>query len=250
MAESPLIPATWQLPESIRRRLGSKVGMQRVIYEEENLVIVAHDVPAPTERVRRGILIWRKPDGTWSSSNGELGNIAIEKLLQKYDQAITKFESAEARANKADAYLKIVEALAPVSRSLQNFSNVMKEARKQVPDATELIDLRDRAYELARSAQLNYQMTRDEMDVAMIVRGEEHSRIADRMAQASHRLNMMAAFFLPLATISGVFGTTLTDNWSWSSSVVPFLLMITLGLLAGFVCMVMFQPKSADGVSD
>lgn len=245
MAPAPLVPSTWRLPDAFRRRLGARVGMQRVMHDEGHLVIVAHDVPGSNERHRRGVLFWRKPDGSWAASNGDVGNIAIELLLKKYDEEITQFELDEVQAQDAKQYLRVVEGLSPVARSIQNLSSVLQDARKHLPEATELIDLRDRAYELARTAQLNYQMTRDAMDVSMIRRSEENARIADRQAQATHRLNLLAAFFLPLATISGIFGTTLTDNWPWAESFIPFLLMLGFGLMSGSVLVLVLASAGA-----
>lgn len=233
MAQPPLVPANWQLPEVLRRRLGKSVGMQRVMLEEGHLIIVAHDVPSPTESSRKGILFWRDPQGEWRCSNGDPGVVGIENLLQRYDQRVDAFDVAEARAKTADEYLRLIEGLTPVSRAALHLHVVLQDARKLVPDATELIDLRNRAYEISRTAELQYQYTRDEMDVAVIRRSEEHVRASDRMAKSAHRLNLMAAFFLPLATISGVFGTSLTDGWSWSQTALPFALMLLIGLSAG-----------------
>jgi len=53
------------------------------------------------------------------------------------------------------------------------------------------------------------------------------------MALASHRLNLLAAMFFPFATLGAIFGTTLTDNWSWSKSPIPFLIYLGAGVLIG-----------------
>ena len=80
-------------------------------------------------------------------------------------------------------------------------------------------------------------MTRtiDGRQEAVVKRAEEQAAASDRMALASHRLNIMAALFFPLATLSGVFGTTLTENWTWSLAAGPFLLFVAVGLLAGIL---------------
>jgi hypothetical protein len=239
MAQAPLVPANWQLPDVIRRRLGKSVGMQRVMFEEGHLVIIAHEVPKVSEDTRHGILFWRDPQGEWRCSNGDPGTVGIENLLQRYDKRVDEFDIAEARAKSADEYLRLIEGLTPVSRAAQHLHAVLQESRKLVPEAVELIDLRNRAYEISRTAELQYQYTRDEMDVAVIRRSEEHVRASDRMAKSAHRLNLMAAFFLPLATVSGVFGTTLTENWSWSESALPFALMLLTGLAAGGILTLM-----------
>ena len=120
-------------------------------------------------------------------------------------------------------------------RSNRNFLEALEEARKAVPDARELIDHRDRAYELARQADLLYEDAKNSMDVAIVRRADEQAHSAHKMMVATHRLNMLAALFFPFATLGAIFGTTLTDNWSWSQSPAPFFLFVLISLLGGTV---------------
>ncbi len=233
MGHAPLVPPRWELPTEFRRRLGRTVGRQRVMSHEGQLLIVAHDVPNPEEDRRQGVLFWYGTDEQWQASNGESGSEAIQNLLSKYEARVEEIDQSEQRAKAAEDYLPVLEGLAPVSRSARNLYDVLREARKSAPQLSELIDVRDRAYELSRTTELTYQYAKDSMDVAMIKRAEEQAAASDRMAVASHRLNLMAALFFPLATLSGVFGTTLTDNWSWSESSQGFLLFLIVGLVTG-----------------
>ncbi|MFN3191962.1 MAG: CorA family divalent cation transporter [Aureliella sp.] len=233
MADMQLIPSNWQLPDSIRRRLGRTVGYQRVMLEDDHLLIVAHEVPDPDTTSRKGVLFWKSAEGEWRASNGEPGKAAIEMLLDRYEQRIREFDNDESAAERADQYLRVLEGLSPVSRSMKHFSTVLADARKAVPEASELIDLRDRAYELARMAELNYQDTRNEMDVAVIKRAELQAATSNKMERSAHRLNLMAAFFLPLATLSSIFGTSFTEGWTWSETPFPFMVMLIVGLASG-----------------
>ncbi|MEM8735279.1 MAG: CorA family divalent cation transporter [Planctomycetota bacterium] len=201
--------------------------------EDGHLLIVAHEVPEPDTTTRKGVLFWRSDTGEWRASNGEPGKVAIDMLLSRYEQRIREFDNDEIAAERADQYLRILEGLSPVNRSMKHFSTVLTDARKTLPEAAELIDLRDRAYELARMAELNYQDTRNEMDVAVIRRAELHAVTSSKMERSAHRLNLMAAFFLPLATLSSIFGTSFTDGWTWSESPVPFVLMLVVGIASG-----------------
>lgn len=235
MAAAPLVPANWELPSELKNRLGSMVGSQRIMQSDGHLLVIAHDVPDANEMTRRGILYWRDDRGEWKCSNGDPGKAGIEILLNRYEQRIREFDRQESAAQSADDYLHILESLAPVARASKHLTEVLGKAREAFPEAIELIDLRDRAYALSRAAELNYQYTRDDMDVAMIRRAEKHTVSNERLAIATHRLNMMAAFFLPLATLSSVFGTTLTEDWTWAHTPNAFLLMLVVGLLAGIV---------------
>lgn len=241
---APLVPSNWQLPPLLQRRLGRSVGRQRLMTHEDHLLIVAHDVPLLDESDRRGVLFWRDSAGEWRSSNGEPGTVAIENLLAKYDRKLDEFEQAEMQSTRSEEYLPLLEGLAPVARAANNFYTVMQEARKTFPDVTELIDWRDHAYDVSRTAELTYQYAKDSMDVAVVKRAEDQAAASDRMARAAHKLNMMAALFFPLATLGSIFGTTLTDNWSWADTPQPFLLFLTGGLVSG-VLLAMFVGSRA-----
>ncbi len=235
MAQSPLVPANWQLPEVFRRRLGNSVGRQRSMFEESHLLIVAHQVPAADEGVRRGVLFWRSPEGEWKASNGDPGKAAISNLLDAYEKRLEEFDKMEARAVRADEYLPLLDGLAPFQRSLRNLYEVLQEARKVGDGFDELIDVRNRAYELSRSAELLHQDAKNAMDVAVIRRAEEQAVSSERMAKASHRLNILASIFFPLATLGAIFSTTLTEGWSWSRSASPFFAFLLCGGVLGMI---------------
>lgn len=235
MASGPLIPANWQLPQELRRRIGLAVGRQRIMEHEGHLVIVAHEVPSAREDRRQGVLLWRDDNGQWEASNGEPGGAAIELLLDRYEKRIDQFEQTEVSAQGSDQYLPLLEGLAPVTRAIRNLHAVLGEARKALTEEIQLINHRDRAYDLSRTAELTYQFAKDSMDVAVVRKAEEQAAASAKMEAAAHRLNIMAALFFPLATLGGIFGTTLTDGWSWAETSTPFYLFLGGGLLAGII---------------
>lgn len=245
MAQAPLIPPNWQLPSFFRSRLGANVGRQRLMHHDSQLLIVAHQVPAPGETTRRGLLVWLDDHRQWHSSNGEPGKAALHNLLEKYMKQLELFDQQESNAHLAKDYLPLLEGLAPFVRAARNLHDVLQEARQTMPDVAELIDLRDRAYDVSRSAELLQQDARNSMDIAVVRRAEEQAAASNRMSTAAHRLNTMAALFFPLATLGAIFGTTLTENWPWSDSAGPFLLFILMGLLTG-VGLAMFVNRPAN----
>jgi hypothetical protein len=232
-----LIPANWQLPEPLRNRLGTTAGRQRIIIEGNSLLVVGHEPPLADEDGRRGVLFWLDDRDEWRASNGEPGKVAIGNLLDRYNQKLEEFDLAESKASRADDYLYLLEGLAPLVRAARNFSGVMDEARKARPNDRMLIDQRDRAYETARRGELQYDDAKNAMDVAVIRRAEEQAIAAHQMAISSHRLNRLAAAFFPIATLGAIFGTTLTDEWSWAKSSLPFMLFLLTGTLAGIALM-------------
>lgn len=227
------IPPNWQLPEALRRRLGTAVGRQRHMVHEDDVLVVAHEVPETGERMRRGILFWRDSQQQWHASNGEPGAVAVSNLVSRYAKRLEQFDRDELAAKKSLDYLPLLDGLAPVQRAVRNLYTVLQEARRAVPDCRELIDARDAAYEVSRTAELLYQDAKNAMEIAVIRQSEENAANSEQMNIAAHRLNIMAAIFFPLATLGGIFGTTLTDGWSWSKTAAPFALFLLAGLISG-----------------
>jgi hypothetical protein len=244
MSSPPLVPALWQLPDAFRRRLGNSVGRQRIMMDDGHLLIVAHEVPTANQPTRRGILFWRSPDGEWKASNGEPGKIAINNLLDRYERRLEEFDKLEAAATKADQYLPLLDGLGPLLRSSRNLYEVLQEARKAAEGFEELIDVRNRAYDMSRSVELLHQDARNGMDVAVVRRAEQQAAASERMALASYRLNKMAAIFFPLATLAAIFSTTLTEGWSWSQTEMPFAMFLITGVMLGFI-LLNFVNRSA-----
>lgn len=236
MKSSLVIPPNWSsFPDEFRQRLGSTVGRQRTMQSNEDLLIVAHHVPEPSETTRRGILFWRQPTGEWRCSNGDPGPSALEMHLGRYAKRIEEFEQVLSKATIADDYLPLLEGIVPIARSSRNLLESLEEARKAIPADRNLIDRRDTAYELSRQSELLYEEAKNRLDVAMVRRADQQTQAAHQLMWAAHRLNILAALFFPFATLGAILGTTLTENWSWSHSSIPFLLYLGVGGLAGVV---------------
>ncbi len=238
----PLIPANWQLPDYFRNRLGTSAGRQRLMHDSGQMLIVAHRAPAAAEATRRGVLFWYDSQ-TWHASSGEPGKVAIQNLIDEYVKRIEAFDAQEELAQRAAEYLPLLDGLSPLLRAARNLYDVLQEARQLAPDVRELIDLRDRAYEMSRTVELLYQDAKNSMDVAVVRRAEEQATASHHMSVSAHRLNTMAAIFFPLATLGTIFGTTFTENWSWSATAGPFVLFLLIGLIAG-VGLAMFVRRS------
>ena len=74
------------------------------------------------------------------------------------------------------------------------------------PDYRDIIDLRDRAYAIERTADLLFSGTKNSLDFTVAKRAEEQAHASQRMAAAAHRLNILAAFFFPIITLTAIFG--------------------------------------------
>ena len=100
----------------------------------------------------------------------------------------------------------MLEQLTPIHRAVQNLYQVLQEARNMCPDYRDIIDVRDRAYVIERTADLLFSGTKNSLDFIVAKRAEEQVHASHRMAAAAHRLNILAAFFFPIITLTTIFG--------------------------------------------
>lgn len=241
MVQPPLVPVAWELPEDFRRRLGSTVGRQRAMHDEGHLLLVLHLVPEASEDTRRGVLFHRNTSGAWKASNGDHGAVALQNHLDRYTMKLDEFDQLEQQAQQADQYLKLLEGLSPITRAARHQMDALDEARKLLPDERALIDLRDRAYEISRRADLLYDEAKNSMEVAVVRRAEEQASASHQMLVTAHRLNVMVALCFPFATLGAVFGTTLTDNWSWRETVEAFSVFLLVGAATGAILAILIS---------
>jgi hypothetical protein len=231
-----LLPATWDVPASFRDRLGDKVGRQRAISAEGHLLLVLHKPPKANESERQGRFFWRKPDGSWLSTDLGPGANALGKHLGEFSDLVEKFDRLEDNATTVDEMFRIIEAMSPLHRTSRNLHAALQEARTQVSGDRDLINFRDRAYEIERAAELLLSEVQTALEFALAKKTEEQTAAAHQMALASHRLNLLAAFFFPIVTLCSIFGVSLNHGLE---TVVPapfaFLAVIAIGLFLGIV---------------
>lgn len=232
MAKSQL-PQAWDVPSIFRQRLGDSVGRQRLMQADSHLLLVLHRPPRPDESQRVGRYFWRKPDGHWQGFEPGGKSITLANHLAEYGEAIDKLDKREDHATTASEFFDIMSGLGPLQRASRNLHQVLQQAREACPDDRELINLRDRAYEIERSAELAYGDAKNGLEFAMARQAEAQAASSHRMAVSAHRLNLLAAFFFPLATISAVLGVNLRHGWEDAPAPLPFFLMLGIGLLTG-----------------
>jgi hypothetical protein len=230
-----IIPATWQIPDTIRNRLGSQVGRQRAMFHEGHLLLVLHAPPKSQDAQRQGRFFWRNPQGEWASKDLGVGIRALARHIEEYEEIIARLDREEEHATTADKYFQVLESLAPVYRAARNMHHVLQEARKLCPADPDIINMRDRAYVIERNAELLYGETKNALDFAVVKRAEEQAQSTRHMAIASHRLNMLVAFFFPIATLTAVFGVNLEHGFEHEHAPYLFLGTIAVGLVLGLM---------------
>lgn len=234
MPVKSILPPGWDVPQKFRDRLGSKVGRQRAMFADDHLLVVLHAPPAPDHDQRQGRFFWRKPDGAWISDQLGAGSAAVTKHLDEYAGKIDLLDREGEKATESQEHFKTLEALAPLHRAARNMHSVLQDARKKCPDAREIIDMRDRAYEIERNAELLAADTKNALDFLMARQAETQAEASHRMSVAAHRLNLLAAFFFPLATLCAIFGMDIKHGLKLPTPHF-FIGVIFFGLLLGAI---------------
>ncbi len=233
--ERSILPAMWQIPDVIRKRVGNKPGRQRAMTAEQHVLLVLHRPPQPDEKERDGRFFWRKPDGTWSSSDHGAGPNSLSKLLEEYAEQIERYDQLEEAAHTAPEYFGIINGLSPLLRAARHVHQTLDEARKLAPDDRELLNLRDRSYEIERTAELLFNDAKNSLEYLNTFRAEQQAETSHRMETAAHRLNLLAAFFLPLATISSILEVNPETAWLHLQQPQTFVVVGGVGLIAGMI---------------
>lgn len=235
-ANASPIPKNWDVPQVFRDRMGAEVGRQRAMVEEGHLLLVLHAPPQPDEDHRQGRLFWRAPNGAWSPMGITHGSLAVDALLDEFDRAIAEIDEAENLAQSALQFLDLLQRLTPLVRTTQNLHQAVQDARQRLPDARELILLRDRAYATERRATLLLENARNMLHYVTARRAEEQARDAQVQTKAAHRLNVLAALFFPTATLAAVFGMELDNGlrqWDATHGPAPMVAILLVGLALG-----------------
>lgn len=221
------------MPEAVTERLGESVGRQRAIVEDGHLLLVLHKLPSAEGSKRQGVLFWRNGEGEWKSSEGREGVGALRVHLEAYSKAVEALDESYEKVQGAHDLFVILESTLPISRAAKNQATALQTARESLPEAREIISLRDMASDIERAAELVYTDAKNALDYQIARQGEEQSRLSHELSEAGHRLNLLAALFLPLSVIGGLFAnslhTGLEDAPSW-----VFWMMIASALLLGF----------------
>jgi hypothetical protein len=249
--QSTLIPADWDVPAVFRKRLGRSVGRQRAMFADGHLLLVLHAPPEPEQLERTGRFFWRQPDGSWRSDCFGAGTNAVAKHLDEYSKLVEDLEQRGDAATSSQEYFDVVYRLDPIGRAARNLHAVLQHAREHVPDDPDVINFRDRAYQIERTAELLQRETRNGMELVIARRAEDQAVSSFRMSVSAYRLNVLAAFFFPIITLCNIFSTNIRHGledapvpWTWLG-------MLGAGLLLGFIlkAVVLAEPKQPGAPS-
>ncbi len=207
MERHSYIPKTWELPTSIRKRLGETVGKQRIMDEEGHLLVLLHAPPVAEDDERRtAVVFWRNPAGEWKSSPSGGGLSALEAHLSAYRAMIHRMDDEVEQAKTPRQYFDVMRHMHPMQRATRSMLDVLQAARELRPEESRLISFRDQASDLERAIELVAADARAGMDYSLAESASIQANAAYESNREAQRLNRLAAFFFPLVTLVTVFG--------------------------------------------
>ncbi|TVR42280.1 MAG: hypothetical protein EA402_11980 [Planctomycetota bacterium] len=224
----------WPLPESIHRRLGRhSLGRQRIIHEEDHLLLVLHHPPEPGSLERHGHLILRLPDGCWMADGHEQGLPTLQRLFSSYEELVQLLMGEAKQADQALLILGLLHRLTPLVRSSDYLRQTLQQAREAVREDRDLIGFRDRADALWRTLSLLQEELHFSLEAIQSAKAEEEV-IESRMARENQRkLNLLAAMTFPLMAIAAVF--SMYSYAGGGPGLLSFSAVLVIGLLIGYL---------------
>jgi hypothetical protein len=233
MERQNYIPKTWDLPQSIRIRLGESVGKQRLMNEEGHLLLLLHAPPtADDDEVRSAVVFWSNPAGEWKSSPIGGGLSGLEAHLASYRTTIHRLDEEVETAKTARQYFDVMRHMHPMQRATRSMLEVMQAARDARPNETRLISLRDQSADLERAIELIAADAKAGMDFSLAETATQQAIAADKSNSEARRLNRLVAFFFPLATLVSVFGMNEPVKVYTSAG---FWIILLSGIVLGFI---------------
>jgi len=211
-----------------------------------HLLLVLHGPPGADPDVRGGRIYWRDPTGKWTPNGSSASQPGVGDLLTSFEKALDQLQAAEDAAKSARDYFDLLNRLNPMVRTARNLHQALQDARDAEPNDRQLLLWRDRAYSINRSAELLHNDAKNALDFAVAERAEEEAESTRRAEAAGRRLNMLAAFFFPIATLAAIFGMEMhngLETWDQQHGPLPMLGILGVGLLLGFVLTLFITRK-------
>jgi Mg2+ and Co2+ transporter CorA len=229
-----LIPETWGVPERFRQRLGTSAGRQRAMLDAGHLLLILHELPKAGEVERAARLFWRAPTGEWRAT-GSKGNglKALQEHLQTYRKRALELDDEIDVATTAAQLYNLLRSLTPLTRAARYQHRALQEAREGV-DNRDLIVLRDIAGDIERTLELLMGDAKNALDYIEAKEAEVQTVLARRATEAQHRLNMVAALFLPITAVGAMFGMNLTSGLE-AVGAAPFWIVGAVAFGTGFL---------------
>lgn len=233
------VPASWDLPADLRAHLNPKsVGRQRTIVSGGQLLLVLHKLPKPDESSRRGVHFWRDLDGRWHTSASGTADATLRRHVQEYAKREAELNEAHDAADSLARLFELQAEVTPVARAARNMHAALTQAADALPEDAVLVELRDVSYDIERNLDLLREDIQSGIAFRVARETEEQNRLSREALQAGHRLNILAALFLPLTAVGSLFGMNLQNGLADRHPVTFYVIMLLA--LAGGAAMVLW----------
>jgi Mg2+ and Co2+ transporter CorA len=209
---SKLVPDFWSIPLPLRERVGPGAGRQRMMVEAGHALLLLHACPRERERNRRGVAFWRTPEGEWRCAPGKDGFSTLAAQVEEYASELEKLDERVEAAHKASDFFAILRHARPVHRAARHMHTAIASLRDAAPSDTDVLSLRDRAYEIERWAETLTGDAEAGMEFTVAQHSEEQATMSERILEETHRLNMIAALFLPITALGAMLGMNVTNG--------------------------------------
>lgn len=120
----------------------------------------------------------------------------------------------------------------PLQRATRHLAEVLQATRQALPDETRIIYLRDQAVDLERAIDLIAVDAKSGMDFTLAESADQQAISAEAANREARRLNRLAAFFFPFATLVAVFGMYSPEQVYRDPS---FWIVLAAGILLGVI---------------
>jgi Mg2+ and Co2+ transporter CorA len=210
----PLIPSRWQVPQVFEQRLGEKPGRQRLMKAEGHLLLILHKLPTPGAEEREARIFWRNPQGEWQSSDGGAGLADFKNHISEYDKAADRLDVQLHKQASPENYFAVLHELTPLARATHHLAAVLQEAREECGADRHILLARDEMVEIERHCELMLAEAQQGMQFLTAARADEQARQSERIARASHRLNLLMAMCLPATAIASILSMNAEQNWA------------------------------------
>ena len=231
------VPPGWDIPASIRAQLGDHSGRQRTLEADGHVVMILHKVPRPRSHQREGIAFWRHPEGQWSfNGRGNALNV-LKQLIEAYQKTVERLGEEHDAADNAGEKFAVLESVGPLNRAARNMFDTLVHARDVVEShegRRELQKLCDQTSDISRACELLQMDARHALEFYIAKQGEVQAAHSRELERSSHKLNTVAAIFLPLTAVASVFGMNLRNGFE-NAPPWMFWLVLVSSVTAGYV---------------
>ena len=203
---------SWELPPAIERRLGPKsYGRQRIIAEDDHVLIILHGVLSKDQDFPEEHVFLYSPDGSLQGNGKPKGEKQLRQLLAEFDSTFDELEEQCKAASTASELFASLDLVTPIKRTTTHLYETLQAARQAI-DENLFIELRDEAYMVSRSYDLLHEEIKSSLDYRIAKNTEKQAKQAAEALKAQNRLNILAAFTFPLISLATIFGMNLISG--------------------------------------